>query len=248
MRCSLSDEQLKHNNQARSMKQDKTGQHLLSLVLPNTLGPFGSSLPSHHSPGGWRMVGGRRCAASHHLSSGVSLLLLLEHRRVQRHPSPGPVLAGEHHHGGLHLGHWFQAGLQHMGRGHGEPVGVGVPGLQPAALLLLLTLTRLDALSLCHRDACPHQVKYREGGAGRRPASPGPPPSLQKHLCLEKIPRWTLLYPTETEPQPQSVKINRSEVLTAHEAPVHAGTRVAGPVPGEEGPKRNLTGGRGGQE
>lgn len=134
--------------------------------------PPSPPLPSHHSPGGWRMVGGRRCAASHHLSSGVSLLLLLEHRRVQRHPSPGPVLAGEHHHGGLHLGHWFQAGLQHMGRGHGEPVGVGVPGLQPAALLLLLTLTRLDALSLCHRDACPHQVKCREGGAGRRPASP----------------------------------------------------------------------------
>lgn len=80
--------------------------------------------------------GGRRRAAPHHLAAGVPLLLLLEHGRVQGHPPPGPVLAGEHHHGRLHLGHRVQAGLQHMGRGHGEPVGVGVPGLQPAALLL----------------------------------------------------------------------------------------------------------------
>lgn len=106
---------------------------------------------------------------SHHLAAGVALLLL-EHGRVQGHPSPGPVLAGEHHHGRLHLGHRFQAGLQHMGGGHGEPVGVGVPGLQPAALMLLtqgLWWTR-GRLSACRLS--PLQVKYRQGGASGRPS------------------------------------------------------------------------------
>lgn len=71
---------------------------------------------------------------SHHLSPCVALLLVVEHGRVQRHPPPGPVLAGEHHHGRLHPGHRLGAVLLHMGRGHGVPVGVRVPGLQPAAL------------------------------------------------------------------------------------------------------------------
>ena len=68
-----------------------------------------------------------KSASSHHLPPCVSELLLVKHGRVQRHPPPGPVLAGEHHHGRLHSGNWL---LHHMGRGHGEPVGVGVPGLQ----------------------------------------------------------------------------------------------------------------------
>lgn len=85
---------------------------------------------------------------SHHPPPGVSLLLLVlvvEHGRVQGHPPPGPVLAGEHHHGGLHAGDRFRpAFLHHVGRGHGEPVGVRVPGLQGDALLLLLPLLRVQ--------------------------------------------------------------------------------------------------------
>lgn len=123
------------------------------------------SLPPH------RLIASKRPededAASHHLAAGVALLLL-EHGRVQRHPSPGPVLAGEHHHGRLHLGHRFQAGLQHMGGGHGEPVGVGVPGLQPAALLLTHSDTG-GRVSVC--DACPlsRLNTGREGPVGDPP-------------------------------------------------------------------------------
>lgn len=65
---------------------------------------------------------------SHHLTTGVALrqalAMLVEHGGVQREAPAGPVLAGEHHHGRLHLGYWLQALPLHMGRGHGVPVGV----------------------------------------------------------------------------------------------------------------------------
>lgn len=117
-----------------------------------------------------RTVRKRRRKSSHHLPPRVALLLLLlvvEHGRVQRQPPPGPVLAGEHHHGWLHPGHRL---LQHVGGGHGEPVGVRVPGLQPAALLccsaLLLWIT--DAERVCRPDAGPSPLIYshRRGGGG----------------------------------------------------------------------------------
>lgn len=109
----------------------------------------------------------RRSPGSHHLSPGVPLLMvvvvLVEHGRVQRHPPPGPVLAGEHHHGGLHTRYRLRPTvLHHMGRSHGEPVGVRVPGLQPAVRmmqLLLMLRTRTASLS--------PKYSHRRGGRER---------------------------------------------------------------------------------
>lgn len=130
-------------------------------------------------------------ACSHHLATGVALLLLVEHGRVQRQPSPGPVLAGEHHHGRLHPGHRLRAGLQHMGRGHGEPVGVRVPGLQPAVLLLFThTDTQRRSVSPPTCSWPPRRPwlrlnREREGAAVRAPPLHCFSPSLQ--LLLDGI-------------------------------------------------------------
>lgn len=102
----------------------------------------------------------------------MALLLLVEHGGVQRQTPPGPVLAGEHHHGGLHAGDRLRAGPLHVGRGHGEPVGVGVPGLQPAVWVLLLTLQLAEHHLLLNTD-------FKLLPAAEAPPTEGPLQSLR---------------------------------------------------------------------